>query len=87
MLKKILTSPWTALTTLVLIVLLRVADPVFVESVRLKYFDTLTTSKEALEEIEDKEFHKLRKAYIKASENIQQYVKDQIEKLQNGDGE
>ncbi len=39
------------------------------------------------EEIEDKEFHKLRNAYIKASENIQQYVKDQIEKLQNEDGE
>jgi adenylate cyclase len=47
MLKTILTSPWTALLTLALIVGLRVADPVFVESVRLRYFDTLVTSKPA----------------------------------------
>ncbi len=45
MLKKILTSPWTALITLVLVVGVRVADPTFVESVRLRYFDTLITSK------------------------------------------
>jgi adenylate cyclase len=45
MLKKILTSPWTALITLALVVGLRVADPMFVESVRLRYFDTLITSK------------------------------------------
>jgi adenylate cyclase len=45
MLKKILTSPWTALLTLALVVGLRIADPVFVESVRLRYFDTLVTSK------------------------------------------
>ena len=45
MLKKILTSPWTALLTLALVVGLRVADPSFVESVRLRYFDTLVTSK------------------------------------------
>jgi len=45
MLKKILTSPWTALITLAFIVGLRVADPMFVESVRLRYFDTLVTSK------------------------------------------
>ena len=44
MFKKILTSPWTALVTVALIVSLRVADPTFVESVRLRYFDTLTTS-------------------------------------------
>ena len=44
MLKKILTSPWTALLTLAVVVGLRVADPVFVESVRLRYFDTLITS-------------------------------------------
>ena len=44
-LKKLLTSPWTALLTLVLVVGLRVADPSFVESVRLRYFDTLVTSK------------------------------------------
>jgi adenylate cyclase len=45
MLKKILTSPWTALITLALVVGLRVADPMFVESTRLRYFDTLVTSK------------------------------------------
>ena len=45
MMKKILTSPWTALLTLALIVSVRIADPVFVESVRLRYFDTLITAK------------------------------------------
>ena len=45
MLKKILTSPWTALITLALVVGLRVADPTFIESVRLRYFDTLITSR------------------------------------------
>jgi adenylate cyclase len=47
MLKKILTSPWTALITLTVIVAIRTADPTFVESVRLRYFDTLVTSKPA----------------------------------------
>ena len=45
MIKKILTSPWTALITLAIIVAIRIADPMFVESVRLRYFDTLVTSK------------------------------------------
>jgi len=45
MLKKILLSPWTALITLALILSIRIADPVFVESVRLKYFDTLIVNK------------------------------------------
>ena len=45
MFKKILISPWTALLTLALVVGLRVADPMFVESVRLRYFDTLVTSR------------------------------------------
>ncbi len=45
MMKKILTSPWTALLTLVLIVGIRIADPTFIESVRLRYFDTLITNK------------------------------------------
>jgi adenylate cyclase len=45
MLRKIITSPWTALITLALVVGLRVADPTFVESIRLRYFDTLVTSK------------------------------------------
>ena len=43
--KKLLTSPWTALLTLALVVGIRVADPTFVESVRLRYFDTLVTSR------------------------------------------
>ena len=46
MLKKLLLSPWTALLTLALVVGIRIADPIFVESVRLRYFDTLITSKE-----------------------------------------
>jgi adenylate cyclase len=45
MLKKILLSPWTALLTLALVVGIRAADPAFVESVRLRYFDTLITAK------------------------------------------
>ena len=45
MLKKILTSPWTALLTLALVVGIRIADPTFVESVRLRYFDTLIVNK------------------------------------------
>jgi adenylate cyclase len=43
--KKILLSPWTALLTLALVVGIRIADPSFVESVRLRYFDTLITQK------------------------------------------
>jgi len=43
--KKILVSPWTALLTLALVVGIRIADPTFVESVRLRYFDTLITNK------------------------------------------
>jgi len=45
MLKKLLLSPWTALLTLALVVGVRIADPSFVESVRLRYFDTLITAK------------------------------------------
>ena len=45
MLKQILTSSWTAVITLALVTALRVADPGFVESVRLRYFDTLITSR------------------------------------------
>ena len=41
--KKLLLSPWTALLTLALVVGIRIADPTFVESVRLRYFDTLVT--------------------------------------------
>ena len=49
MIKKILTSPWTALLTLALILSIRIADPAFIESVRLRYFDTLITSKASTE--------------------------------------
>jgi adenylate cyclase len=45
MLKRILTSPWTALLALAVVLAIRIADPAFVESVRLRYFDTLITSK------------------------------------------
>jgi adenylate cyclase len=45
MMKKLLLSPWTALLTLALVLGIRIADPSFVESVRLRYFDTLITSK------------------------------------------
>jgi adenylate cyclase len=41
--KKIILSPWLSLLTLSLIVGLRIVDPTFVESVRLRYFDTLLT--------------------------------------------
>ena len=49
MLKKLLLSPWTALLTLALVLGIRIADPTFVESVRLRYFDTLITSKASTE--------------------------------------
>ena len=39
------------------------------------------------DEIKDKEFHKLRKAYIRSSENIEEYVNCKIQELQNEDGE
>jgi adenylate cyclase len=45
--KKILLSPWMALITVVLMLSIRIADPSFVESIRLRYFDQLITSKEA----------------------------------------
>ena len=42
--KKIALSPWLALLTLSLVICLRVNDPSFVESVRLRFFDTLITA-------------------------------------------
>lgn len=44
--KKLL-SPWMALITLALMLFIRVEDPSFVESTRLRYFDQLITSKES----------------------------------------
>ena len=43
--KRILLSPWTALITLAIVLAVRIVDPGFVESIRLRYFDTLVTSK------------------------------------------
>lgn len=42
--KRILLSPWMALITLAIFLAVRLADPSFVESVRLRYFDQLVTS-------------------------------------------
>jgi adenylate cyclase len=47
LIKKIVWNPWTALFTLALLISIRIADPSFVESVRLRYFDQLVTSQPA----------------------------------------
>ena len=49
--KKILLSPWLALLTLALVIGIRVTDPAFVESIRLRYFDTLITNIKGLKEV------------------------------------
>ena len=41
--KRILLSPWTAIITLLVIVSVVFSGPTFVESVKLRYFDTLIT--------------------------------------------
>lgn len=46
MIKKFLLSPWTALVMLALIIAVTIQGPTFVESVKLRYFDTLITSSE-----------------------------------------
>ena len=46
MIKKLLLSPWTALVTLAVIIAITIQGPTFVESVKLRYFDTLITSSE-----------------------------------------
>ena len=43
--KKFALSHWAALVTMAVIVFVRIQDPLFVESMRLRYFDTLITSK------------------------------------------
>jgi len=48
-LKRLLVSPWTALITLAVILTVVLQGPTFVESVRLRYFDTLITSKKPTE--------------------------------------
>ena len=47
MMKKILLNPWLAIVTLALLLLVRIADPAFIEKVRLTYFDQLITSQPA----------------------------------------
>jgi adenylate cyclase len=47
--KKLLLNPWTALITLVIILGIRVMDPTFVESVRLRYFDQLIVNQPAVD--------------------------------------
>lgn len=44
---KILLTPWLAVLTLAGLLSLRVLDPTFIESMRLRYFDTLITSQPA----------------------------------------
>ena len=44
---KRLLSPWMALFTMVLLIVIRLSDPGFVESTRLRYFDQLLTLKES----------------------------------------
>ncbi len=44
LLTKVLVSPWTALITLTIILYIGVQQPQFIESVKLRYFDTLITS-------------------------------------------
>ena len=41
--KKLLLSPWTAIITLLVIVSVVFSGPIFVESIKLRYFDTLIT--------------------------------------------
>jgi len=48
-LKKLLLSPWTALVTLAVILSVTIQGPTFVESVKLRYFDTLITSQPQVE--------------------------------------
>ena len=44
LLTKVLVSPWTAFITLAVIVYVSLQQPTFLESVKLRYFDTLITS-------------------------------------------
>ena len=48
-LTKLLLSPWLAIGTLAILAFIRFENPSFVESVRLRYFDTLITSKTVTE--------------------------------------
>jgi adenylate cyclase len=47
--KKLLLNPWTALVTLTLVLLIRLLDPTFIESVRLRYFDQLIVNQPAVD--------------------------------------
>ena len=45
--KTVFLNPWMAAITLLLVLVIRVLDPSFIESVRLRYFDQLVTSQPA----------------------------------------
>jgi len=47
LIKKVVWNPWTAIVTLFVMLAIRLADPGFVESVRLLYFDKVITSQPA----------------------------------------
>ena len=47
--KKILLNPWTSILTLVLVVFIRYQNPEFLESIRLRYFDTLISNKQVID--------------------------------------
>lgn len=49
MFKKIILSPWTACLTLAVVLTLRLFDPSFSESLRLRYFDMLITAQPIVE--------------------------------------
>lgn len=46
---KIILSPWLSLVTLLIIISIRLIDPSFIESIRLRYFDSLISSKTVVE--------------------------------------
>jgi hypothetical protein len=48
-------------------------------------FDYCFRRYSSFEEIEDPKFHELRLAYIKAADAIEQYVEEQISKLEEDD--
>ena len=47
--KKILLNPWTSILTLILVVFIRYQNPEFLESIRLRYFDTLISNKQVID--------------------------------------
>lgn len=50
-------------------------------------FDYCFRKYSSFEEVEDPKFHELRLAYIKAADEIEKYVEDQIAKLESEEDE